>query len=151
MLTRATRRPAHASHRCAAGRRRVIRMAMRPARSSGANVARITAIASIVMAPGPPGTTTARSAPVAASTASTTRFRATATRELAGRLRCDPSWVTSLADDLERRGLAERTADPSDRRVKVLRLTGEGAGVRDRLAEAVARESTVMRRLDGGD
>jgi len=72
-------------------------------------------------------------------------------RELAGRLRCDPSWVTSLADDLERRGLAERTADPSDRRVKVLRLTGEGAAVRDRLAEAVARESTVMRRLDGGD
>jgi len=35
--------------------------------------------------------------------------------------------------------------------VKVLRLTGEGAAVRDRLAEAVARESTVMRRLDGGD
>jgi DNA-binding MarR family transcriptional regulator len=114
-----------------------------------------------VRACAPPGArksraASARSAPVAASPVPVARAvlslgEPTPMRELAGRLRCDPSWVTSLADDLERRGLAERTADPSDRRVKVLRLTGEGAAVRDRLAEAVARESTVMRRLDGGD
>jgi DNA-binding MarR family transcriptional regulator len=107
-----------------------------------------------VRACAPPGARKSRAAsasPVPVARAVLSLGEPTPMRELAGRLRCDPSWVTSLADDLERRGLAERTADPSDRRVKVLRLTGEGAAVRDRLAEAVARESTVMRRLDGGD
>lgn len=69
-------------------------------------------------------------------------------RDLAGRLGCDPSWITTLADDLERRGLAERTPDPGDRRVKLLHLTPDGAELRGRVADAVAEGSTVMRGLD---
>ena len=72
-------------------------------------------------------------------------------RELAGRLRCDPSWITNLADDLERRGLAERTADPADRRVKLLSLTSDGAELRGRIADAVAQGATVMRGLDADE
>ena len=52
-------------------------------------------------------------------------------RKLACAMRCDPSNITGLADRLEERGLVERQADPSDRRVKGLALTPEGARVRD--------------------
>src|SRR5437764_3423083 len=39
-------------------------------------------------------------------------------RELAARLKCDPSNITGLIDRLEVRGLVERRAHPADRRVK---------------------------------
>src|SRR5438067_11735841 len=48
-------------------------------------------------------------------------------RELAGKLKCDPSNITGLTDRLEARGLVERRAHPADRRVKFLLLTQEGA------------------------
>ncbi|GAA3750219.1 MarR family winged helix-turn-helix transcriptional regulator [Streptomyces tremellae] len=47
-------------------------------------------------------------------------------RQLAKRLGCDNSYVTSLVDALEQRGLATRQQHPTDRRVKVIVLTGEG-------------------------
>jgi len=47
-------------------------------------------------------------------------------RELACRLRCDASNVTGIVDRLERRGLVERRASPSDRRIKSLVTTSEG-------------------------
>jgi DNA-binding MarR family transcriptional regulator len=47
-------------------------------------------------------------------------------RELARRLGCDNSYVTSLVDALETRGLADRQPHPTDRRVKVIVLTNEG-------------------------
>jgi DNA-binding MarR family transcriptional regulator len=47
-------------------------------------------------------------------------------RELARRLGYDPSNITALADALEARGLVERRADPSDRRVRTLARTEEG-------------------------
>ena len=50
-------------------------------------------------------------------------------RELAGALRCDTSYVTSVVDGLEEQGLARRTPHPTDRRVKVVSLTGRGAEV----------------------
>lgn len=46
--------------------------------------------------------------------------------ELAERLFCDASNVTGIVDRLESRGLVERQADPDDRRVRRLVLTGEG-------------------------
>jgi DNA-binding MarR family transcriptional regulator len=55
-------------------------------------------------------------------------------RELAARMKCDPSNITGLIDRLEARGLVERRAHPSDRRVKYLALTGEGQQLRERLA-----------------
>src|SRR4030081_3592710 len=54
-------------------------------------------------------------------------------RELAERLKSDPSNVTGLIDRLEARGLVERRADPKDRRIKGLALTEAGAKMRERL------------------
>src|SRR5438067_7945192 len=54
-------------------------------------------------------------------------------RELAERLKSDPSNVTGLIDRLEARGLVERRPDPKDRRIKGLALTSAGAKMRDRL------------------
>jgi DNA-binding MarR family transcriptional regulator len=60
--------------------------------------------------------------------------RPIAMRELAGRLKCDPSNITGLIDRLEARGLVERQAHPSDRRVKYVALTTRGRTLRNRLA-----------------
>src|SRR5713101_609349 len=54
-------------------------------------------------------------------------------RELAERLKSDPSNVTGLIDRLEARGLVERRPDPNDRRIKGLALTSAGARLRERL------------------
>src|SRR2546422_4993759 len=54
-------------------------------------------------------------------------------RELAERLKSDPSNVTGLIDRLEARGLVERRPDPTDRRIKGLALTPAGAKLRERL------------------
>src|ERR1700682_6419076 len=54
-------------------------------------------------------------------------------RELAERLKSDPSNVTGLIDRLEARGLVERRPDPKDRRIKGLALTPAGASMRERL------------------
>ena len=56
-----------------------------------------------------------------------------AMRELAERLKSDPSNVTGLVDRLEARGLVERRPDPKDRRIKGLALTSAGAQLRERL------------------
>jgi DNA-binding MarR family transcriptional regulator len=66
-------------------------------------------------------------------------------RELASRLDCDPSTVTFLADRLDERGLVERVADPSNRRVKTLLLTPKGVRVRSLLVEAVTTRSPLVR------
>ena len=47
-------------------------------------------------------------------------------RQLAARLGCDNSYVTSLVNALEQRGLATRRQHPTDRRIKVIELTDEG-------------------------
>lgn len=47
-------------------------------------------------------------------------------RQLAKRLGCDNSYVTLLVDALEQRGLAVRQQHPTDRRIKVIVLTGKG-------------------------
>ncbi|GAA1972411.1 MarR family winged helix-turn-helix transcriptional regulator [Microbacterium pumilum] len=47
-------------------------------------------------------------------------------RDLASFLRLDPSQVVALVDDLERRGLVRREADPTDRRTNVVVATREG-------------------------
>jgi len=53
-------------------------------------------------------------------------------RELASHFGFDGSYITSLVDDLERAGLAERQAHPTDRRVKTVVLTAKGAAVQQR-------------------
>lgn len=57
-------------------------------------------------------------------------------RAMAQALHCDASYVTQLTDRLEGAGLVERVADPTDRRVRQLRLTAEGARKREDLIAA---------------
>jgi DNA-binding MarR family transcriptional regulator len=45
---------------------------------------------------------------------------------------CDASYVTTLADGLQERGLAERRPHPTDRRVKTIVLTPAGRATRER-------------------
>src|SRR5215470_11821556 len=47
-------------------------------------------------------------------------------KDLGQRLRCDPSFVTMIADALEQRGLAKREPSATDRRIKNLVLTPRG-------------------------
>jgi len=56
-------------------------------------------------------------------------------RELAVLLGMDPPNLTTLVDDLERSGLVERRAHPTDRRVKLVVATPEGAALAHRAEE----------------
>ena len=47
-------------------------------------------------------------------------------REVATYLACNSSNLTGITDRLEDRKLVQRTADPNDRRIKLLVLTPEG-------------------------
>lgn len=60
-------------------------------------------------------------------------------RALAERLLADPPYVTLIVDDLEERGLVQRTPHPEDRRSKLVQLTaaGRAAGAR---ADAILDE-----------
>ena len=66
-------------------------------------------------------------------------------RELAVRVRTDPSRMTAVADELEARGLLERQTDPTNRRVKLLVLTPAGAALRRSLVERVYEGSPIER------
>ena len=56
-----------------------------------------------------------------------------AMRDLRDYMHCDASFVTAIADLLEKRGLARREASTADRRIKNLVLTQEGVGLRRKI------------------
>src|SRR5271168_81974 len=61
-------------------------------------------------------------------------------KDLGLKMGCDPSFVTSVADALEKHGLARREPSQRDRRSKNIVLTPEGVQVRERIyAELMAR------------
>jgi DNA-binding MarR family transcriptional regulator len=61
-------------------------------------------------------------------------------KELGLRMGCDPSFVTTIADALEKHGLARREPSQRDRRSKNIVLTPEGVTLRERIiAELMAR------------
>jgi MarR family transcriptional regulator, organic hydroperoxide resistance regulator len=63
-----------------------------------------------------------------------------AMKELGRRMHCDPSFVTLIADMLEKRGLARREPHPADRRVKNLVLTDDGLALKQTIeSEITAR------------
>jgi DNA-binding MarR family transcriptional regulator len=62
-------------------------------------------------------------------------------KELAARLRVDPSTATRAVQRLEADGLVERYPSPEDGRVVLVRITDEGAR---RHSEVAARRSTAM-------
>lgn len=68
-------------------------------------------------------------------------------RSVADSLTCDPSNITGVVDRLEERGLVERAADPSDRRVTLLRTTTAGRSMRESVATAVFRDVPGMKGL----
>ncbi|MFI7007278.1 MarR family winged helix-turn-helix transcriptional regulator [Streptomyces sp. NPDC050145] len=63
-------------------------------------------------------------------------------RQIAHRLKCEPSNITGIVDRLETRGLVERQPSPGDRRVKVAAPTEEGVRVARSLRDSLdfARE-----------
>jgi DNA-binding MarR family transcriptional regulator len=54
-----------------------------------------------------------------------------AMRDLGKLMHCDPSFVTAIADLLEKRGLAVREPSTADRRIKNLVLTAQGIALRE--------------------
>ena len=69
-------------------------------------------------------------------------------RALAACLHSDPSNITGLVDRLEAKGMVERRADPSDRRVKALVLTDAGRRARAQLRRIMEEPPAALARLD---
>jgi DNA-binding MarR family transcriptional regulator len=74
-----------------------------------------------------------------------------AMKDLGKRMHCDPSFVTTVADMLEKRGLARREAHPGDRRIKNLILTGDGSALKKHLETELAAWMPWSRALDNDE
>ena len=72
-------------------------------------------------------------------------------RALAEAWECDPSYATWIVDRLEGLGLAERQADPKDRRVKLVALTKKGLRTRTQLLDDFHRPPPELAALDRED
>jgi DNA-binding MarR family transcriptional regulator len=68
-------------------------------------------------------------------------------RELAALVGMDPPNLTPVVDDLERSGLVERQAHPTDRRVKLVVATPEGAALAQRAEAILARPPAGLFKL----
>jgi DNA-binding MarR family transcriptional regulator len=79
------------------------------------------------------------------------RSRGRPMSELASEWMCDASNATWIVDRLEERGLAERTASPTDRRVKLVVLTALGERTRDRVMEAMFQPPPELLQLSRKD
>ena len=70
-------------------------------------------------------------------------------RDLAHAMNCDPSYVTTMIDDLEQAGYARRQPATKDRRVKIVALTAAGIAAlrsaRDGLLAPPPQFSTLTR------
>lgn len=71
--------------------------------------------------------------------------------DLADHWGCDASYVTSVVDGLEERGLAERRPDPTDRRVRTIVLTPEGRRRRERALELLSEPPSAFDALTGAE
>jgi DNA-binding MarR family transcriptional regulator len=71
-------------------------------------------------------------------------------RQIAQRLKCEPSNVTGIVDRLEAQGLAERRADAGDRRVKLAAATETGERMATELRDSLgfAREPLAALSVD---
>lgn len=68
-------------------------------------------------------------------------------RDLADRMTCDASYITAIVDKLEERGLAERRAGTTDRRVKEIGLTAAGSDLADRMTNIMTAPPPAFDRL----
>jgi DNA-binding MarR family transcriptional regulator len=69
-------------------------------------------------------------------------------KDLAQRMGCDASFITTIADNLEKRGFINRQPSQRDRRVKNLVLTGEGISAKERLMAQLAAKMPWCYALD---
>jgi DNA-binding MarR family transcriptional regulator len=72
-------------------------------------------------------------------------------KELGQRLHCDPSFVTMIANGLEKHGFARRETSERDRRIKNIVLTSEGTEMKERLESEMARRAPWAYALDVGE
>ena len=72
-------------------------------------------------------------------------------REIAQHFGVDSSYVTTLVDDLEANGLAERRPHPTDRRVKTIVLTPKGIEARRRIEELMYQPPTCFGALSDAE
>src|SRR5208282_5270287 len=72
-------------------------------------------------------------------------------KELGQKMGCDPSFITTIADALEKHGLARREPSLRDRRSKNIVLTPEGVTVRDRLFRETLARAPWCTALDTGE
>jgi DNA-binding MarR family transcriptional regulator len=72
-------------------------------------------------------------------------------KELAARLRCNPSTVVDPTDRLEEGGLVIRRPQPADRRVNFLTVTPKGRQVRQMLVRRLFEPPEAFRRLPKAD
>ena len=71
--------------------------------------------------------------------------------ELAEAFRCDASMITGLVDVLEGAGLAQRVADPGDRRKKRVTLTPAGVAAHRRAMAALSVPPPAIEALSPAD
>jgi DNA-binding MarR family transcriptional regulator len=71
--------------------------------------------------------------------------------ELASLLSVDPPNLTAVVDDLEGAGLVERQAHPTDRRVKLVVTTADGAALAQKADEILARPPASLCTLPAED
>ena len=69
-------------------------------------------------------------------------------KELGLKMGCDPSFVTAIADALEKHGLARREPSVKDRRSKNIVLTPEGVSVRERVCDELMAQAPWCATLD---
>jgi DNA-binding MarR family transcriptional regulator len=72
-------------------------------------------------------------------------------KELAQHMGCDASFITTVADTLERRGFVRREPSQRDRRVKNLVLTQEGIAAKERLMGELAVKMPWSYALDDAE
>ncbi|MFF4128628.1 MarR family winged helix-turn-helix transcriptional regulator [Microbispora rosea] len=71
---------------------------------------------------------------------------------LAESIGADKTRIISVLDELQRRGLIERSPDPADRRVRLLSITPEGRRLRDAAQAGIRRmEERLLSRLPDDD
>jgi DNA-binding MarR family transcriptional regulator len=72
-------------------------------------------------------------------------------RALAERLTADPPYVTLIVDDLEERGLVQRTPHPDDRRAKLVQLTKAGRAAAARADAILDEPPAALRDVPAAD
>ena len=72
-------------------------------------------------------------------------------KELAARLKCNPSTVVDPTDRLEEKGLVVRSPRPTDRRINILTVTPKGRKVRRALVRRLFDPPEAFRRLPAAD